>query len=265
VVLALPGFVVALVIGILIGRMMLGDGDTADATAAATGSAAQPTDDQTDPPVSSDAAGADESFASTTLPPVVLAAPPPDADTTRALAEALDLRRPSDCPLHLRDTNLLPNADREYRGGVHAGIDFLCDEPGREVTAAMGGRVVMAHDGFDDPSLEDRDAVLADAVARGTTPPWTLAMLYGSFVVLDHGQVDGVGHVATVYAHLESIAPGVEEGAAVTAGRLLGVSGNSGTSSGSRGTQDGIHLHLFLGAGLTPAEVSGVYSSLFPG
>jgi murein DD-endopeptidase MepM/ murein hydrolase activator NlpD len=90
--------------------------------------------------------------------------------------------------------------------------------------------------------------------------------------VIDHGQVDGVGHVATVYAHFESIAPGIEEGAVVAAGQVLGESGNSGTSSGSRGSQDGIHLHweiyvddVFLGAGLTPADVGRVYSSLFPG
>ena len=39
----------------------------------------------------------------------------------------------------------------------------------------------------------DIDAVLGVAGSIGRTPPWTLAMLFGNFVVLDHGAIEDVG------------------------------------------------------------------------
>lgn len=271
---AVPGFVVALVCGILIGRMTT-DHEAVDALDAGDPSAVSVADADTGSPTSDPSTPRpfDATAPGSTAPVTPPVAPAHvDADAAVAMAAALDLTRPSDCPLHLRDANLLPNAERAYRGGVHQGIDFLCDEPGHEAVAASDGRVVMAHDGFEDPSTADREAILAGAVSRGSTPPWTLAMLYGSFVVIDHGQVDGVGHVATVYAHFDSIASGIREGVSVTAGQPLGEIGNSGTSFGSDRTREGIHLHweilvddVFLAAGLPAPDVTRVYSTLFPG
>jgi len=153
---------------------------------------------------------------------------------------------------------------------VHRGIDFMCAQRGNEATSAADGIVVMARDGFVDPSPPDRDAVLDVAIDLGRTPVWTLAMMYGRFVVVDHGDIEDVGHVVTLYAHLDEIAPGISEGATVDRGQLIGTIGNSGTSHAARGTDEALHLHwelyiddVFLGATLSEDETRSVYAELF--
>ncbi len=190
------------------------------------------------------------------------------------IAEVLAARivLPSDCPLPLDEAASLPNADRSYRSGIHQGIDFICEEPGRSAVAALDGRVVMAVGDYIDPSPEDRNAVLDIAAVAGDTPQWTLAMLYGNFVVVDHGVIDGVGHVATIYAHLEAIDDDVAVGSVVRSGDRLGEIGNRGTSTASSGgvRPRSIHLHweieidgVFLGAGEDPSKTRAIYSTLF--
>jgi murein DD-endopeptidase MepM/ murein hydrolase activator NlpD len=193
----------------------------------------------------------------------------------RAVAAALaPLQLPSDCPLPLDDPVSLPNSTREYRAGVHGGIDFICGERGRTAVAALDGRVVLANAGFEDASPADRDALLEQARALGHTPPWTLAFLFGRFVVLDHGPIPGAGHVVTIYAHLDSIDRAVVPGALVSRGAPVGEIGNTGTETGASGGDrpQSIHLHwelhvddVFLGAGLDAATTAEVYRTLFDG
>ncbi len=180
---------------------------------------------------------------------------------------------PSDCPIPFDDPESMPNADRSYRGGVHGGIDFICMEPGHDAIAALPGRVVLANNSFVDATVDDRQALLDEAQALGTTPPWILAFLFGRFVVLDHGIVPGVGHVETIYAHLHEIDPGLHPGASVAAGTRLGEVGNRGTETGANGgtRPQSIHLHwelhvndVFLGAGLTAEETRTLYEGLLP-
>ncbi|MGI9604420.1 MAG: M23 family metallopeptidase [Acidimicrobiales bacterium] len=181
---------------------------------------------------------------------------------------------PSDCPLPLDDPASLPNSPREYRSGVHGGVDFICEESGRTAVAALDGRVVVARDGYVDPDPIDREALLEIAARRGATPAFTLLMLFGNYVTLDHGIIEGVGHVVSVYAHLESAAESLAPGQLVEAGEPLGVIGNSGTSTAA---DDGdrprsLHLHWelliddeFLGEGLDEAETREVYTTLLAG
>ncbi len=189
-----------------------------------------------------------------------------------AVAEAIGpILPPTSCPFR-EDPALLPNAARDYRGGVHQGIDFGCDEPGAAVVAPLDGRVLVAAHGYQDPTPEDRQALLDFARSQGDTPPWTLVALYGRFVVLDHGAIEGAGHVVTIYAHLDEIDPAVQPGVVVAAGARIGAVGHSGTSAGATGEDRGYELHwelhvddAFLAEGLTPEESAAPYRALFAG
>lgn len=203
------------------------------------------------------------------LPDVVV----PDESAASAIVAALaPWSLPSDCTFPIDNPESLPNASRSYRSGVHQGIDFICLEPGRSAIAAADGRVVMAVDGYDDASPADRSAVLDIAAGRGSTPPFTLAMLYGNFVVLDHGNIANAGHVVSVYAHLDTVDESISTGVAVTAGQRLGEIGNRGTSTASSGgtRPQSIHLHwevivddVYVGAGLSASDTRELYRQLF--
>lgn len=213
---------------------------------------------------------------STTVVTTSTTTPPPrflDLEGWTQRADALPpVTVPSDCPIPFDDPESMPNAERSYRGGVHGGIDFICMEYGHDAVAALAGRVVMANNSFVDASVVDRQALLDEAQALGRTPPWTLAFLFGRFVVLDHGVVPGAGHVVTIYAHLNEIDPSIRPGIQVPAGGRLGEVGNRGTETGASGgtRPQSIHLHwelhiddVFLGQGLDAAETRALYQRLF--
>jgi len=179
---------------------------------------------------------------------------------------------PNDCrPPPLDSPYSMPNAPRAYRSGVHAGVDFLCSTPGHPVVSVLDGQVVVAAGDYQDPTLREWNDILAVATAVGSTPDYTLAMLSGRYVVVDHGIIDGVGHVASLYAHLDAVDPGIRVGASVDAGQRLGGIGNTGTRAGVLGDPDRqLHLHWnfyvdgqYLGAGLSESETRDVYAELF--
>ncbi len=215
-------------------------------------------------------------LSSTPVDPVVqvFTVAPPTAEEALDMAGALadGIRLPSDCGIPLDVPESLPNSPREYRSGTHRGIDFICMERGRGGSAAMPGRVLVAVGDYQDPTPEERSAVLGIAAETGVTPPWTLAMMYGNYVVIDHGVIPGVGHVVSIYAHFDSLDESITPGVAVEAGQLLGEIGNKGTNAASQGTErpQSIHLHwelyvddLFLGAGLGYSDTREIYSTLF--
>ena len=177
---------------------------------------------------------------------------------------------PSGCSLPLGLAGNFPNASRSfYRAGVHQGVDFACSD--RDVRAVLDGRVVVAVGDYATPPTRDLDALLATTYELQATPPYTLIMLYGNYVVLDHGVIEGVGHVVSIYAHLESLAAGVRIGGEVSSGDLLGTMGNTGTEPAAAGLHNqGVHLHWelhvnghYLAKGLSPAETREVYTTLF--
>jgi len=196
--------------------------------------------------------------------------PAPSAAEVAAAIGPLAL--PTDCPLQIDDPDLLPNAARDYRGGVHEGVDFICRELGHDATTPLPGRVMVAARDLPEPTPEERVDLLADAKALGDTPPWTLRLLYGQFVVIDHGVIDGAGHVVTLYAHLAEVDPALRPGLEVPAGTRVGAIGESGTQAAGTGEDApySIHLHWevqvddeFLGRGDEPDEVRAAYRTLF--
>ena len=208
----------------------------------------------------------------------VLAEPPP-ADEQRAVAQALAdvIASPTDdrCPLVLASGSL-PGAPRAYRNGTHRGIDFNCGAAGRSAFSIADGTVVYVIDDYDDPTVPEREALLQLAGIAGFTPHWTLVMLYGNVVVVDHGDIPGAGRVVTISAHLEEVDPAIELGATVTRGQRLGEQGNRGTNASALGIRGGadptLHLHWelfidnwYLGAGLDPATTIEVMATALCG
>lgn len=203
----------------------------------------------------------------------------PSADEQRVVAQGLRevIASPTDprCPLSL-GAGQLPGAPRAYRNGTHQGIDFGCGAADRSSFAIADGTVVYLVDDYQDPSVPEREALLQQAGIAGFTPHWTLVMLYGNVVVVDHGVIDGVGRVVTISAHLEEVDPQISLGATVTRGQRLGELGNRGTNAsalGIRGASDpSLHLHWelfidnwYLGAGLDSATVSELISTALCG
>ena len=201
----------------------------------------------------------------------VLAAAP-SLEEQRLVAEALGqvIASPTDerCPLVL-SYGSLPNAPRNYRNGTHRGIDFNCGAADRSAFSIADGTVVYLVDDYTDPTVADREALLQLAAVAGFTPHWTLVMLYGNVVVVDHGEIPGAGRVVTISAHLEEVDPAIELGATVTQGQRLGELGNRGTNASALGIRGGadptLHLHWelyvdnwYLGAGLDGGATSEI-------
>ena len=223
----------------------------------------------------SDDADLDPAFPDPSPTPVVvvLDRTPPTYEEALAVAAALAplTTPPSDCVSPLSNPDLMPNAPRAYRSGIHQGVDFQCFSLGHSAVAALDGRVVLAVGNYQDPDSDDRDELLGIAERLQATPPFTLLTLYGNFVVIDHGDFPFLGHVVTVYAHLHNVDPDIRVGQKIQAGQRVGEIGNRGTHAAANGDfYTDPHLHweihidnLYLGAGLSTAETREVYTTLF--
>ena len=134
------------------------------------------------------------------------------------------------------DLELLPGAPRDYRGGIHEGIDFPVDA-GTPVLAAASGKVVRVDVNFVDWTMEEQDGALDEALKLGYTPAATLDRIRGRQVWIDHGK-----GLFTRYAHLSAVEPLVV-GQQIDAGVLIGEVGSSGYPQG------GPHLHFEVRVG----------------
>ncbi|MCY4257095.1 MAG: peptidoglycan DD-metalloendopeptidase family protein [bacterium] len=178
---------------------------------------------------------------------------------------------PSDCDNPLPRPDLLPNAPRPYRSGIHQGVDFMCPSLGHFASAVLDGRVVQMVNNYIDPTPAHRQQMLDIAKELGTTPPFTLLSLYGNYVVIDHGVLPVIGHLVSVYAHLHEVDHDLSVGQSISAGDRVGEIGNKGTSAAARGDySEGAHLHWelhinnqYLGAGLSTTQTRRVYTELF--
>ncbi len=193
-----------------------------------------------------------------TAPPLTSAGLPQSAvgRGSRARAQVGPLRIPLAGRPIPSEADLLPEAARDYRAGIHEGIDFPADA-GTAVLAAADGSVVRADREFTDWTAEERTAAFQEAVDLGRTPERTLDRIRGRQVWMDHGK-----GVVTRYVHLQSVA--VSLGDRVPAGTVVGAVGSSGYPEG------GPHLHFeirigdsYLGDGLTPGELARALREAF--
>ena len=155
------------------------------------------------------------------------------------------------------DLDLLPGAPRDYRAGVHEGIDFPAPI-GTPVLAAASGTVTRVDVSFLDWTREQQDIALYDALQLGYTPAATLDRIRGRQVWVDHGK-----GLVTRYAHLSAVEPLVV-GQRIDAGALIGEVGSSGYPQG------GPHLHFevrvgddYFGDGLSGDALVRAVSRLF--
>ena len=155
------------------------------------------------------------------------------------------------------DPDLLPGAPRDYRGGIHEGIDFPAPN-GTPVLAAASGTVARVDLSFLDWAREQQEIALYEALTLGYTPAATLDRIRGRQVWIDQGK-----GVITRYAHLSAVEPLVV-GQKIEVGALIGAVGSSGYPQG------GPHLHFevrigdaFYGDGLTGDELVRAVSRLF--
>lgn len=213
--------------------------------------------------------------AATSRPPTITATTPATAAATPAGRLKLDDLTGFAFPIAgacLPDSdNLMPNAPRTYRMGVHEGVDFypgLACAPiakGTAVLAMLDGTVMRSDVGYEELTPAVLAQLRADTARAGTTPPAALDAYRGRQVWVDHGQ-----GVVTRYCHLSSIASGIVPGARVRQGQQLGGVGESGTPESIEAPGTEIHLHAevrvaegFLGADLAPAVVRSLYTRLF--
>ena len=143
--------------------------------------------------------------------------------------------------------NLLPNAKREYRSGYHMGVDFS-SPMNYPIRAAFGGVVVRSNAHQQDVNIDTYNYFLDLSSKVGKTPDDIYNfILLGRSVVIDHGyEITDKYRTITVYSHLASITEGLVVGDIVQKGDIIGLSGNTGTSSGALQNDKGSHLHWEL-------------------
>lgn len=228
---------------------------------------------------------ATEESAAATDEPVAIMSPepgsPPPADPVASPAE--DEIEPSDVPGpepllegFLRPIEFacvsdfpghLPGAPREYRNGIHEGLDFyqwascVPITLGTPVRAAQDGLVARADLLYTDLTQADLDR----AAASNYEGEALTDLFRGRQVWIDHG-----GGVVTRYAHLSGIAAGLREGETVRAGQIIGFVGESGTPESvlAPGTDHHLHFEIrvgesYLSAGLDAAEAQERYLDAF--
>lgn len=101
---------------------------------------------------------------------------------------------------------------------------------GYRVHPITGGRKM--HNGLD---IGKDGTKQASSMADGTVTTAIYGKGYGNYIMIDHGNLNGIGRVETLYAHLQTMY--VSAGTKVRAGQNIGVIGTTGNSTGP-------HLHF---------------------
>ena len=141
----------------------------------------------------------------------------------------------------------LPNALRDYRSGIHRGIDFFSNW-GTEVRSVAGGTIIRSDLSYKEIPPDFRVQMLERASMLNRTPSDIFnELLLGQAVIIDHGFELFPGYRSiTIYAHLSYIENKILPGYNISSGELLGRSGNTGTRPSTLGTKEESHLHWEL-------------------
>ena len=172
-------------------------------------------------------------------------------------------------------SNLLPNALREYRAGIHEGIDFPTPL-NTPIMAVSSGIVVRSNPTHSDVDIDTYKTFLETTQKLSKTPDDIYNyILLGKSIIIDHGYtIVPTFRTISVYAHLSSITEGILPGIKVEKGQVIGLVGNTGTSSGALRNDKGAHLHweihfenttgrYFLGQNIPPEILKDNIDLLF--
>jgi len=203
--------------------------------------------------------------------PTITAVPPTATPEPPDLTVFLGFIYPIEGGCLPQGDQLMPNAPRDYRSGVHEGVDFYgydnCVSITTEtpVLAAKDGTILRVDTAYTDLTPDELDAANQRIAAGEPNAPDILDLFRGRQVWVDHG--DGI---ITRYAHLSGIAPGIAEGQQIAAGTVIAYVGDSGTPESLSNPGQEVHLHwelrageTFLGAGLPPEDVRAMYERAF--
>ena len=120
--------------------------------------------------------------------------------------DSLKLQLPcDDIPVPKRAMRL-PNAPRDYRSGIHRGIDFFANW-GTPVRAVADGIIIRADQDYEEIPADFREGLLETSAKVGHTPSDIFnSILLGQAIFIDHGfdLVPGFRAI-TIYAHLSLI------------------------------------------------------------
>ncbi|TGK60100.1 M23 family peptidase [Leptospira wolffii] len=167
----------------------------------------------------------------------------------------------------------LPGAPREYRNGIHKGLDIYYKKekfgPPRRLTFQDGlvspadGIVIRADLDYSPMTLADFQKYSALAQKNGVT--YVEKDFGGRQVWIDHGN-----GIMSSFNHLSSIQKGIRVGSKVKAGEEIGKAGNSGLVGEAKGTDENIHLHYeiwvdgeYLGAGIPTNQMRKLLQYFF--
>ncbi|HSV96075.1 MAG TPA: peptidoglycan DD-metalloendopeptidase family protein [Spirochaetota bacterium] len=167
-----------------------------------------------------------------------------------------------------------PNAQRAYRGGIHAGLDIYSAfaEGSYEakpvdfttaVYAADGGTVIRADWKYE--ALTPVQWKQQSEYTKSNPRTFVLRSFGGRQVWIDHGN-----GVVTTYNHLSEIDRRIVAGGKVSKGQRIGRIGNSGLLGEAEGEKYGAHLHFeiwvdgfYLGYGMALADVKKYFGWIF--
>jgi len=172
-------------------------------------------------------------------------------------------------------TMRLPNAPRDYRNGIHRGVDFFANW-GTPVRAVADGIIVRSDKNYKEVPASFRENLLEASSRVGNTPSDIFNnVLLGKAVFIDHGfdLVKGFRCI-TIYAHLSNINKNIEPGAKIKKGTIIGNSGNTGMRESTLGSKAGSHLHwemiiqkgkneIFLGQNMPNPELYNMLNKIF--
>ncbi|PZC43179.1 MAG: Murein DD-endopeptidase MepM [Chloroflexi bacterium] len=238
---------------------------SAEASAEATTAAAPDSEQTPDPAASAETEAA--------TPPATAA---PEAAATLDVSPLLGFRFPIVGACVPESLSLLPGSPREYRNGIHEGVDFYSEAaggcPGLIVTlatpvlAAKMGLVVRADWDYSEITQSELDA----AAAAGYQGDEILDRFRGRQIWIEHGSDANGNAIITRYAHLGAIAAGVDLGQIVQAGQIIGFAGESGTPESVQAPGTDVHGHFeirvgdgFLGQGLSLEQARVLYLEAF--
>ena len=172
-------------------------------------------------------------------------------------------------------TMRLPNAPRNYRNGIHKGIDFFSNW-GTPVRSVADGIVIRSDLYYEEVPADFRENVLKSSSKVGKTPSDIFnSILLGQSVFIDHGfNLIKDYRVISIYAHLSHINNDIKPGRLIKAGEIFAKSGNSGMKESTLGSKSGAHLHwemilqkgkeeVYLGKGIPNPELYELLKGIF--